>query len=186
MSDQDKTASVGRPGERNAWLARVLGVDVGAKLELKQDYDPNETRPPPNRPPPEPPTQTTGRGPPNRPLPPLPQRDPNRELFGKELIAVEGRLEYLRDAESSNEKVKAAQGDLTGSMAEMDKAAGEKRYGDARKHLGTAKGHADRVEKALEEAGKSERDFMIDYHRASEAAGARFAAADGMDEEGQG
>jgi len=169
MSDQEKTTSAGGPGgkagERNAWLARVLGLGVGAKPELKQDYEPNETRPPPNRPPPELPTQTTGSRPPNKPLPPLPQKDPNRELFGKELIAVEGRLEYLRDAESSNDKVKAAQGDLTGAMAEMDKAADEKRYGDARKHLGTAKGHADRVEQALEEAGKSERDFMIDYQK---------------------
>jgi hypothetical protein len=169
MSDQETTISVDGPGgkaeQRNAWVARVLGLDVGRNSELKQDYGLDETRPPPTRPPPEPPTQTTGSQPPNRPLPPLPQKDPNRELFGRELIAVEGRLEYLRDAESSNEKVKAAQGDLTGAMAEMDKAAEEKRYSDARKHLGAAKGHADRVEKSLEEAGKSERDFLIDYQK---------------------
>jgi hypothetical protein len=179
MNDHDRTVSVDGPGgnteERNAWVARVLGLSFGRKPNPKQDYGPNETRPPPNTPPPQPPTQTTGSQPPKRPLPPVPQQDPDRALFGKELIAVEGRLAYLREAESSNEKVKAAQGDLTGAIAEMDKAAEEKRYGDARKHLVTAKGHADRVEKALEEAGKSERDFFIDYQK---IAGRRQAALD--------
>ena len=152
MSDRGSTISDGGPGDktgdRNAWVARVLGVTVGETPEPRQDYGPGETRPPPNRP----------------PLP-VPPTDPNRELLGKELLAVEGRLEYLSEAESSDEKVKTAQADLAGTMTEMREAADEKRYGDAREHLKTAKSHADTVEKALEEANKSERDFYINYQK---------------------
>lgn len=169
MSDRDSTTSVGGPGDkagdRNAWVARVLGVTVGERPEPRQDYGPGETRPPPNRPPPDPPRQMTGSQPPNKPLPPVPPKNTNRELFGKELLAVEGRLEYLSEAESSDEKVKTAQADLAGAMTEMRKAADEKRYGDAREHLKTARSRADTVEKALEEANKSERDFYINYQK---------------------
>ena len=170
MSDRGSTISDGGPGDkagdRNAWVARVLGVTVGERPEPRQDYGPEETRPPPNRPPPDPPPrQATGSQPPNRPPPPMPPKDPNRELFGKELLAVDGRLEYLSEAESSDEKVKTAQADLAGAMTEMRKAADEKRYADAREHLKTAKGHADTVEKALEEASKSEREFHINYQK---------------------
>jgi len=73
------------------------------------------------------------------------------------------RIEYLRDLESENPKTHVAQEKIRAALTLMDDAREEKNYEVARGHLNDADTAATEVQTAEEEAGKSERDFLIAY-----------------------
>ncbi len=139
------------------WVRSVLLIHASKRGDIEQDFDDEEGDEAEG-------TETTGKESGTSTTKP---EDPHRLLFAQDWLKKGSRIEYWRDLENENPKIRAAQDKIRTALALMEKAREEKAYEVARGHMNDADKAATETETAQEEAGKSERDFHIAYQAVS-------------------